>query len=771
MSWHKPVRIGVGLFGLVTAVVVYFTIGSRQAPGPPLRDDRLDPKALTESTAAVVQQVRQGQEDFEVTADRTLSYDDGSAKLMGVHIRVKKRSGRDFVVTANEAGAGKDRKNLALKGSVVLEASDGFKLTAADATYEEDSGLVKAPGRVAFTKGGLSGSGLGMTYDKNNDVLTLLAEPDVSMAPAEGTTGTSFKAGSAVLDRVMDVLVLSGGGHAQRGEQTFEAMTITAHLSSEEEYVKTIEMRGDARVAGGGGALDAMSAQSIDLVYVEGGDTLDHVTLTGNAAAALTGQTGQKGQPGQSGANQGGRRQLLGGVLDMQLAPDGTLVHAGGRDNIRFDLPVTENSRASSIQARSFDANGTAGAGLTSAAFVDDVVFREEGQSGTAPRGARSRTLDLSLDHDEVSTAVFKGSVAFEDGGLAACAAQVRYAPQRGSLELTGADAGGGPRASNERVAITADSINVTLKDTQIDARGTPVKTVLQPTREARGACLPRQAAKGAAKGDETESKLPALLKENTPINVNADRLSYAGAGGEASFIGNATLLQGDTSIRADELKLDQGKGDLLASGSARASLMLDGKSSVGKADVIRYEDAKHVVTYESRKPLPPARGTGRAGAPAPAPVIPVAPVTPVGSAGAPGARGATSAAARGAVPVAPQQAYLLGPQGELRAWRIETALTSDAGKADRLEAYDDVKLKVEQKRASGDRLTYFAADERYVMTGTAVSPVCVVDPNRATTGKTLVFYRASDKVLVDGNEERRTQTKSGGACAISPAR
>ena len=97
--------------------------------------------------------------------------------------------------------------------------------------------------------------------------------------------------------------------------------------------------------------------------------------------------------------------------------------------------------------------------------------------------------------------------------------------------------------------------------------------------------------------------------------------------------------------------------------------------------------------------------------------------------------------------------------------------LTADAGKADRLEAYDDVSLKVEMKRANGDRLTYFAEDERYVMTGTAVAPVCVVDPDRATTGKTLVFYRSTDKILVDGNEEIRTQTKSGGACAISPAR
>jgi LPS export ABC transporter protein LptC len=485
MSWHKPVRVGVGVFGLVAAVAVYFAIGSRQAAPPRPPDDRLDPKAMLESTEAVLQQVRKSEEDFQVTADRTLNYEDGTSRLMGVRIRVKRRSGRDFVVTAAEAGAGKDQKDLALKGSVVLDASDGFHLTTDNATYEDAAGVVKAPGRVAFTKGGLSGSGLGMIYDKNNDVLTLLAEPEVAMAGNENAAATSFKAGSAVLDRLMDVLVLSGGGHALRGEQTFEAATITARLAPNEEYVRAIELRGDARVAGGGGALDAMSAQAIDLFYVEGGDILDRVTLTGNAAAALT------GKKEAAGAAQGGRRQLLGGALDMQLAPDGTLVHAAGRDGIRFDLPVTEKARGSSVQAKTFETNGTAGAGLTSASFVDDVVFREDGQNGASPRAARSRTLDLSLDHDEVTTAMFRGSVAFEDRGLAACAAQVRYNPGGGALSLTGADAGGGPRASDDQVAISANTIDVTLQNTEIDARGM-VKTVLRPTREARGSCLPR---------------------------------------------------------------------------------------------------------------------------------------------------------------------------------------------------------------------------------------------------------------------------------------
>src|SRR5688572_320179 len=775
MSWHKPVRVGVGLFGLVAAVVVYFAIGSRQEAAPPGRDERLDPKAILESTAAVLQQVRKGEEDFELSADRTLTYDDGSARMMGIRIKVKRRGGRDFVVTAQEAGAGKDRKDLALKGRVVLEASDGFRLTTDDATYQDGAGVVKAPGKVSFTKGGLSGSGVGMTYDKNNDVLTLLAEPDVTMAGTEGTAGTSFTAGAAVLDRLMDVLVLSGGGHAQRGEQTFEAKTITARLAPDEEYVRLIELRGDARVAGGGGALDAMSAQAIDLVYLEGGETLDRVTLTGNAFAALTG----KKADGSSAP--AGRRQLTGGALDIQLAPDGTLVHAGGRDGIRFDLPVTEKARGSSIQARTFDANGTPGVGLTSAAFVDDVVFREDGQKGAPPRAARSRTLDLSLDQDEVTSAIFRDGVAFEDRGLAACAAQVRYSPQGGSLQLSGADANGGPRASDDQVAIAADAIDVMLQNTQIDARGA-VKTVLRPTREARGTCLPRQESKDAARSDTPEGRLPGLLKENTPINVNADRLGYAGAGGAATYTGNASLWQGDTSIRADELRLDQEKGDLLASGAAQATLMLAGKLSVGRSDEIRYEDAKHVVSYESRRP-PPARGraAGRAaGAATPAPPAAPPAVTgrsPQGAAApaAPGRGARGTSPARGAAPVTvaagPSQAHLKGPQGELRAWRIDMLLTPDAGKADRMEAYDDVTLSVEMRRASGDRLTYFAEDERYVMTGTAVAPVCVVDPNRATTGKTLVFYRSADKVLVDGNEETRTQTKSGGACAISPAR
>ena len=45
-------------------------------------------------------------------------------------------------------------------------------------------------------------------------------------------------------------------------------------------------------------------------------------------------------------------------------------------------------------------------------------------------------------------------------------------------------------------------------------------------------------------------------------------------------------------------------------------------------------------------------------------------------------------------------------------------------------------------------------------MTGT---PVTIVDEcGRETTGRTLTFFKATDRIVVDGNEQIRTQTKGG---------
>ena len=81
----------------------------------------------------------------------------------------------------------------------------------------------------------------------------------------------------------------------------------------------------------------------------------------------------------------------------------------------------------------------------------------------------------------------------------------------------------------------------------------------------------------------------------------------------------------------------------------------------------------------------------------------------------------------------------------------------------ERVEGYEKVTLRDQNRKTTGARMTYLSADERYVVTG---APVTIVDQcGRDTTGSTLTFYKATDRIVVDGNEQVPTQTKGVGNC------
>jgi lipopolysaccharide transport protein LptA len=264
-------------------------------------------------------------------------------------------------------------------------------------------------------------------------------------------------------------------------------------------------------------------------------------------------------------------------------------------------------------------------------------------------------------------------------------------------------------------VTIDGNAIEVGLQGRLMKATG-GVRTTLRARAAAgRG---------GIGGGDAT--KLPSLFKQDQPANVNADALDYQGASGKAIYTGNATLWQGETTMRADLITIDQTTGDLVATGNARSSIALDTGASIARSAEIRYADTAHTITYGSVK---------------------------------------------NALGVVQVQAQLGGPQGDLRADRIEVLLAEQGGHVNRLEAYTNVSLKLDARTATGDRLTYFAEDERYLMSGAGAKPVKVIEMCRETTGKTLTFFKSADRIIVDGNEEIRTQSKNGvsPACTATP--
>jgi len=214
------------------------------------------------------------------------------------------------------------------------------------------------------------------------------------------------------------------------------------------------------------------------------------------------------------------------------------------------------------------------------------------------------------------------------------------------------------------------------------------------------------------------------------------------------------SLWQGQTAIRADVITIDQQSGDLVALGAARSNLVFENGMSIGSAAEIRYDDARRIISYLSHiPPAPPAGTRGRGVAPtSPSTIAPTSPslIAPT---------------------IPPVQARLSGPQGDLRADRIEIVLAQNGSRAERLEAYTNVYARVDTRVATGGRLTYHAEDERYVLVGASPVPVKVVDACRETIGKTVTFFKTADRIIVDGNEEIHTQTKSGGPCSAPPAR
>jgi lipopolysaccharide export system protein LptA len=80
-------------------------------------------------------------------------------------------------------------------------------------------------------------------------------------------------------------------------------------------------------------------------------------------------------------------------------------------------------------------------------------------------------------------------------------------------------------------------------------------------------------------------------------------------------------------------------------------------------------------------------------------------------------------------------------------------------GQVDRIIAENRVEITQPKRHATGERLVYTSADDRFVLTG---GPPSIFDAERGkTTGDSLTFYRRDDRVLVDGRETSPAVTRT----------
>jgi lipopolysaccharide export system protein LptA len=330
-------------------------------------------------------------------------------------------------------------------------------------------------------------------------------------------------------------------------------------------------------------------------------------------------------------------------------------------------------------------------------------VFHERGRD--LDRAAQSATLDVTLAPglSEIEDARFAQAVRFTDGSLRAASARARYAVAAGTLELSGSEpASRTPQVENDRISVYGERIDVTLAGPTMKAVGT-VKSELKP--------LSKDAAK------ERRGTLPSMFKEDQLIAATAGELLYDGPASKAIYTGSAQLWQGDTSIKAGTIALDEKSGDLTAADAVVTTIPLEQETSDRRKERAQTTASSSELVYEEASRQATYLGEAR----------------------------------------------LNGPQGDMTAQKIELYLRESGDELERVEAYDLVTLRDQNRETKGARLTYFAGGERYVLTG---APVVIKDEcGSVTTGKRVTYDKPADTIVVDGTRQTRTQTRGGTNC------
>ncbi len=164
----------------------------------------------------------------------------------------------------------------------------------------------------------MSGSGVDFSYDETRDLIGISDQTNVKIAAdKKGVGATHITAGSAVLSRIDDFVSFERAVHIVRGTQVIDAESALGELTDDEEYLRGLELQGNASIHtpdAASGELKLMSGDIINLTYQENSDLLESATISGSSSLRIA---GDKNAPD---------RVLHADNVEIGMAPDGSTV-------------------------------------------------------------------------------------------------------------------------------------------------------------------------------------------------------------------------------------------------------------------------------------------------------------------------------------------------------------------------------------------------------------------------------------------------------------
>ena len=466
-------------------------------------------------------------------------------------------------------------------------------------------------------------------------------------------------------------------------------------------------------------------ADAATVFLIQDRDEPEVVELRGNSSIAGNGTLGSL-------------QDMRARDMNLRYAADGrTLQHALLVGGSRLHLAAADAAAGQQLSAETTDVTLADDGSVTRLIGRDDVTVTLPPVEGTSAREVTAQTLTGSgIAGRGLTDMLFETSVVYREDVPGGPPRVVRARTLNAALSAAGAIeqahfsggfifedgqlTAGSPEAAYD---ITKGTLALrsrdparlpAIKDQRIDLQAVSIDVILSPRHLAAMDKVRAIFAAGRRDGERGAT----LLNENEPIVVLCDKLTFDETTGAGVYTGNAKVLQDSgNSIRGDAIEMNEKTGRLLATGSpVTTSLPLAATkeegakgNSTGRAGLFEFDDQARRVVYT-------------------------------------------------------KQAQLDGAQGNLRANRIELALVEEGNDLRQMTADGAVRILLDDRQASGQKLVYHPSDERYVLNGT---PVSLVQDCQETAGRTLTFYRGSANVQVDGHETR-VQTR-GGKCPPPP--
>src|SRR6202795_2121755 len=365
----------------------------------------------------------------------------------------------------------------------------------------------------------------------------------------------------------------------------------------------------------------------------------------------------------------------------------------------KFTAKFTEKNRLATL-------HGEPDARIVSSKIVESKIGDSIGDPGQLDRVSTSQMLDV-IFRPEGGVASIKqaGGVTYVDGTLKAWAQRGEYTAADQLLVLSES-----PRVVDNGMTTTAQTIRMNRTTGDAIAEGNVKSTYSDLKAQPDG----------------------GILASADPIHVTSRSMTAHRSPAGAVYTGDARLWQNANAVEAPTLQFDRDPRSLIARGAAQGSIaqavstVLVQVDKSGKATPVTITSARLNYADAERK------------------IFLDGGVTVKGS---------------DTTLTAQQMTVFLRSRSDSQAG----AGPATPGQVERIVAEGKVVITQPTRHATGDRLVYTAAEDKFVLTGgSSGGTPSIFDAERGKiTGDSLTFYRHDDRVLVEGKETSPTVTRT----------